>query len=198
MLPDADELYSQFFDRWYDDDDRKRKGFTHTRPDMLGCYRPRLDSFEISRLTGASQTEVLRRVQAMLNAARKDWPRYLPVTGELSENWIQAYDDYYDADRVASTITRSDPSDFSNDLVVAVCEFGSVLGHVLLQMQPRLQWILEWPYWESALYDPISGNVIPPFHWAMKKFSGYGIDDGFVPKLHMCIALVERPREPNA
>lgn len=190
ILPDADEVYSLFFDRWYDNDDRKRKGFTHTRPDMAACYRPGLDSSEISRLTAKSQTEVIRRIQRMLDAAQADWPSYLPVANEVSEHWIEAFDDFYDAKHVASVINRSAPDDFSNDLVVAVCQFGAVLGHMLLQFQPRLRWIPEWPYWESSLYDPVSGNVIPPFHWAMKKFSSYGIDDGFVRKVQMCLHVL--------
>ena len=193
MIPDADELYSQFFDRWYDAGDRERKGFSHTRPDMMAYYRAGLVASDLSRLSDASQAKVLGRIETMLTAARKDWPRYLEVTGELDEDWIRAFDDYYDVDRVASIIRESDPGDFSNDLMVTVCEFGSALGHVLLEMQPRLQWLAEWPYWESSLYDPDSGNVIPPFHWAMKKFSSYGIDDGFAAKLHMCIEVLDRP-----
>ena len=194
MLPDADDIYSRFFDRWYDDDDRQRKGFSHTRPDMMAGYRPGLKASEISRLTVDSQSEVLRRITRMFDTARTDWPRFLPVSGQVTEDWIQASDDYYDAERVRSTIDNSDPSDFSNDLIIAVCQFGAVLGQVLLQTQPRLEWVAEWPYWESSLYDPISGNVIPPFHWAIKKFSGYGVDDGFVPKLRMCVELLDRPR----
>ena len=193
-LPDADELFSRFFDRWYDDDDRLRKGFTHTRPDMTLCYRPGLNASEICNLTSKSQADVHRRIQRMLDSAQADWPSYLPVTGEVNEHWIEAFDDFYDAEQVASAINRSAPSDFSNDLVVVVCQFGAVLGHMLHQTQPRLQWIPEWPYWESSLYDPASGNVIAPFHWAMKKFSSYGVDDGYVPKLHMCIHILDQPK----
>lgn len=87
-IPDAEEIYTTFFDRWYDDDDRRQKGFPHTRPDMLKCYRPRLEVSEITRLTDQSQAEVLRRIQVMLETAKTDWPTYLPVRGEIDEQWI--------------------------------------------------------------------------------------------------------------
>src|SRR5262249_17492150 len=35
VLPDADALFLRFFDRWYSESDRRRKGFRATRPDLL-------------------------------------------------------------------------------------------------------------------------------------------------------------------
>jgi hypothetical protein len=193
FLPDADAVFSRFFDPWYKDVDRRRKGFEHTRPDMVDLYRPGLDVATLSLLKSETVAEVYRHMQVMLDAARQDWPQYLRVSGDLDESWIQKFDEYHTAERVAALIDRSDPKDFANDLVVMVCEFGAALGHVLHQLQPRLRWIPEWPYWESSLYDPITGNVIPPFHWAMKKFSADGVADGFVSKVRMCVELLDRP-----
>lgn len=191
-IPDDNEIYSRFFDRWYDEEDRQQKGFTHTRPDLFNPYRPGLDVAQITRLTAESQAEARRRVHVMLGTARSDWQTYLSVSGDIDEKWVQVFDDYYSTKKIAEVIKRSDPEDFSNDLIVLVCQFGAVLGHVLLQHQPRLCWLPEWPYWESSLYDPVSGNVIPTFHWAMKKFSSYGVDDGFVPKIKMCIHILDQ------
>jgi hypothetical protein len=121
----------------------------------------------------------------MLETAKTDWPGYLDVAGEPSVEWVDEFDRY--AERVEALVRESDPSDFSNDLLVLVCQFGAVLGTVLREQVPRLEWVAEWwPYWESSLYDPQTGNLIPPFHWAIKKFSSYGIDDGFSAKLDMC------------
>lgn len=190
-IPDADEIYVAYFDRWYDHEDREQKKFTHTRPDMLDYYKPGLDVADLTRLTPADQEKVLDQIQVMVRTAKSDWEKYLPVTGEIDEKWIQSIDEHYTTREIAEVIKRSDPADFANELVVAVCQFGAVLGHVLLQSQPRLRWLPEWPYWESSLYDPASGNIIPPFHWAMKKFSSYGVDDGFVPKIHLCLHILD-------
>jgi hypothetical protein len=60
-----------------------------------------------------------------------------------------------------------------------------VLADVMASQNPRLVWKLETPHWESSLVDPKSGTEIPPFHFAIKKMSEYGVDDGFVAKLRM-------------
>jgi hypothetical protein len=192
-LPDVNELYSTFFDRWYGEEDRKRKGFEFARPDMMKCYRAGLMTSKISCLTEEFQGEAIARVQRMVGSAKTDWARYLAVNGEIDEQWVLAADKHYDRKAIRQLIKISDPSDFSNDLVVTVCQFGAVLGEVLRQIKPRLLWLPEWPYWETSLYDPISGNVIPTFHWAMKKFSSYGVDDGFVEKLHCCVHILDNP-----
>lgn len=192
-LPDINELYSTFFDRWYGEDDRKRKGFEFARPDMMKCYKAGLMPSEISCLTEQFQDEAIARVHRMVETAKTDWARYLTVYGEIDEQWVLAADKHYDRKAIRQLIKISDPSDFSNDLVVTVCQFGAVLGEVLRQIKPRLLWVPEWPYWETSLYDPISGNIIPTFHWAMKKFSSYGVDDGFVEKLHCCVHILDNP-----
>ncbi len=182
-LPDCDEVFSTFFDRWYDDDDRQRKGFSHTRPDMMTAFRPGYTGADLSPLSEASQQGVMDQISTMLQTTTTDWRTFLPVSGEIDTDWLQAFDSYYDAERIAALIEEADPEDFANPYFVTVCQFGAVLGHVMRLWEPRLQWLPEWPYWESSLYDPVTGQVIPPFHWAIKKFSDYGVDDGYAPKI---------------
>jgi len=189
----CDELFLQFFDHWYDDKDRKRKGFKATRPDFL--QTPSLIGLsqrEASPLDDEGQNQVLHRIETMVEAARNDWPGYLDVSGELNLDWIDSFDRYYNKGKIAGVIKRSNPEDFSNDYVVLCCEFGAALGYVMLSMQSRLAWHLEWPYWESALLDPKTGTVIPVFHWAIKKMSNYGWDDGFAKKTEACIQLLDK------
>jgi hypothetical protein len=195
-LPHCDDLFLRYFDRWYDDDDRSRKGFAATRPDVLkadslvGVSPP-----DASPLSGESQRDVLHRIETMLEAARGDWPSYLRISGHVDLSWITAFDGYYDPDRIEEVIARSDPADFSNDYIVLCCEFGAVLGHVMRCLQPRLVWYCEWPYWESALLDPPTGSLMPVFHWVVKKMSGYGWDDGFAEKVEACLQLSGRECE---
>jgi hypothetical protein len=68
-------------------------------------------------------------------------------------------------------------------------------------MQPCVAWYLEWPYWDSAPYDPVSGFLIPVFHWAIKKMSDYGVDDGFRTKVKACLQVLNErstSAEPGA
>jgi hypothetical protein len=46
-IPHCDDLFLRYFDRWYDEVDRKRKGCKATKPDLIQC-----DS-----LIGVSQTQ---------------------------------------------------------------------------------------------------------------------------------------------
>lgn len=192
-IPDCDEVFSRFFDRWYDDADRQRKGFAHTRPDMMVAYRSGITGSDICPFSEEAEKDVLGRIERMLHSVRVDWPAYLEVSGDIDRSWIAAFDRYYDTERIAEVISHSDPEDFSNDMIVIACQFGAALGQVMRQSEPRLQWVAEWPYWESGLYDPETGNIIPPFHWAIKKFSEYGVDDGYAEKIDCMIHVLNSP-----
>lgn len=195
-LPHCDDLFMRFIDRWYDDDDRRQKGFPATRPDvyriehLFGIDESKLATR--SRLAKESRDDVFHRIETIYQAARKDWATYLKVSGEFDSDWIDAFDNYYDEDQIAAVIQRSDPESYGNDYLVLCCEFGAALGHSLKQIEPRLLWRAEWPYWESDLVDPVSGNVIPVFHWAFKKMNNYGWDDGFVAKIHLCLSVLNQ------
>jgi hypothetical protein len=191
-LPNCDALFRRFFDRWYSDDDRRRKGFQATRPDLIQIpeYIGQSPS-HISPLSRAARTEVAKQIREMQEAAKEDWKNSLSVREPISIYWVDAFDKHYDRERVKAVIESSDPEDFSNEYLVSCCEFGSVLGHVLSQLKPRLQWLHDWPYWESAIFDPKSGHVIAVFHWAIKKMSSYGIDDGYAAKVEACLKILD-------
>src|SRR5688500_13187921 len=131
-LGDADEMFHRFFDRWYDDDARKLKGFGATRSDMTQVTeyvgRP---VTEVCPRTGAAASEAIERVETMRKAAEGDWPRFLPVRRPMDLGWVESFDAHYDVARVDELLNRSDPADFSNDYLVTVCEFGAVLGSVM-------------------------------------------------------------------
>ena len=170
-LPHCDEVFMTYFDRWYDADDRKRKFYKATRPDIFINRDLRgHHADEISPLGDDGIIEVKSRVTTMINAAREDWPNMFDVAEPIDIDWIDAFDRYHDKKRVKAILKQSDPNDFSNDFIVRCCEFGAVLGHVMTSTQPNLHWIYDWPYWESSIFDPESGRTIAVFHWAIKKF----------------------------
>lgn len=197
-LPHCDTLFIKFLDPWYSADDRKRKQFEATRPDVLTSHDyVGVPVSELCVLNAEGAGEARARIDRMLTACRGDWPRYLDVKGDIDERWIAAFDEYYGRTRITEVIERSDPKDFSNDYLILVCEFGAALGCVFRRKQPALTWLHDWPYWESSLIDPRSGTIIPPFHWAVKKFSEYGVDDGFAEKIEMCLHLLEEKAKSN-
>jgi hypothetical protein len=192
LLPDADDVFRTFFAPWYAPKDLARRGFAATRPDVQGWAPAGVATLDASPPTIEGQQAAEAQVRRMLEAAAEDWTRSVHVSGSPSTAWIDAFDRYYDRRRVAALIASSNPNDFGNELVVLCCEFGAVLGHVLREEAPELEWLYDWPYWESALYDPRHGMRINVFHWAIKKFSDYGVDDGFCAKLLHCRDLMQR------
>ena len=191
-LPDADEVFDTYFLRWYSAEDLARRQYSATRPDVEGWGAPGSSAHDLSPLDAEGRQLAADQIQAIRSAAATDWPALLQVSGTVSLGWIDEFDRYYDRERVQRTIAASDPTDFGSDLVVICCEFGAMLGHVLKQSTPQLDWLYDWPYWESALYDSKHGMRINVFHWAIKKFSDYGVDDGFRAKLLQCQALVRQ------
>jgi hypothetical protein len=198
QLAHCDTLFQKFFDRWYSDDDRQRKGFPATRPDLIQVAEyVGLSASQITPLTRRARVEVAKQIRIMQDAAYQDWKTYLAVNKPMSLRWIDAFDKHYDQKRVRAVIKASDPSDFSNQYLILCCEFGASLGHVFCRLNRRLRWLLDWPYWESAVFDPKSGQVIPVFHWAIKKMSGYGVDDGYAAKVQACLQILDRKRSPG-
>jgi hypothetical protein len=194
-LPHCDDLFVKFFDPWYDDAARQRRDFKATFPDisqsdtLIG-----LTQEEASCVVEEGQQHILEQIKRMIDAVRHDWPRYLAVEGEIDSNWIDAFDRHYDRKRIHAVIERSDASNFGNDYMVLCCEFGAALSHVLRSTEPRLVWRLDWPYWDSSLLDPKTGTRISVFHWAIKKMSEYGVDDGFAAKTNACLRILSEQR----
>lgn len=194
-LPDADKVFMTYFDRWYQPSDRARKRFPATRPDVV-CIdvAEGTPASALCHLNGEGLELATKMVASMVDASVGDWPAFLDVAEPVNETWVDAFDRYYDVRRIKALMKASKPDDFSNDFLVRCCEFGAVLGHVLRQRHPDLEWLYGWPYWESALYDRSTGLVIAVFHWAIKRFSSYGVDDIYVQKLEMCTEMIQRQR----
>ena len=106
--------------------------------------------------------------------------------------WIDAFDKSWPLAELTKLVSQANPEDLANPYVVLSCEFGAALGHVLQTFKPRLVWIPQLLYWDSELFDPQSGISMPVFHWAIKKMSKYGVDDGFGAKVFACVQLLTK------
>jgi hypothetical protein len=122
-------------------------------------------------------------VSTMARAAGQDWRTYLDVMDVVSLEAVHAFDEHWTRPKIANLIRTSDPSDFANDYVVICGELGAVLGEVMRAVRPGLEWLYDSPYWESSLWHAASGTKIPVFHWAIKKMSAYGAQDGLREKV---------------
>jgi hypothetical protein len=190
-LPHCDTLFLGYFDPWYDERDRKRRGYEATRPDVEQLnVAVDLSASDVSPLSAESQQDAAQRIQDMFEAASEDWTGLLGVKGAPSIAWIAEFDRHYTRPRIQQIVKRSNPKQYDNDYFVLCCELGAVLGTVLQAIEPRLSWLYDWPYWESALYDRQTRSRINVFNWAVKKMSEYGVDDGLTEKLEACRKLL--------
>jgi hypothetical protein len=189
-LPHCDELFVKFFTPWLGNESRQRRGYKATRPDLEQIAEPDAPLDDVQVLTAEGQTITKKLIADMLQAATSDWSSYLPVTEPVSLDWAVAFDRFYDRSKIQNLIDRSDPSKIGNDYLVVTCEFGVVLGEVLRQELSELVWLYDKPYWESALFCTATGSRVNVFHWAVKKMSEYGVDDGFGAKVRACVNLL--------
>ncbi len=195
-LPHCDELFLRFFDRWYDKEARLRRPYKATRPDLERIYRPGIPAAHASLLTPDAQEREKKMIRTMTEAAHSDGTVLFKMSVQSSLEWVDAFDKYYDRQKINKVIERSDPSSFSNDYLVYCCEFGAVIAEALQSLKPELEWLYDRPYWESALFDSASGSRLNVFHWAIKKMSEYGVDDGYAAKIRACLEELEGISKP--
>lgn len=189
-LPDGDEIFETYFAPWYEADDIERRELAGVRPDLEEGLPVGELVGEMSPLYPDDQQEVAEQIRVMAEAAAEDWPELLGVEGLLSLELVDAFDRHFNRAEVAEVIADADPEDYGSDLVVLCCELGSVLGEALRREAPELEWLYDWPYWESSLYDSRRGYRINVFDWAFKKFSEDGVEDGLRDKALRCLGLV--------
>ena len=165
-----------------------------TRPDMYvinGFDGKPLDLAEIQYLPGDLLEYTKKQLQTMADAALADY-QHIIKSDKLDLTVLDAVDKYYDRKKIAAIIYKSDPADFSNDYLVEVCEFGATLGHLFNQME-GYGWLYSHPYFHSIIVHKDTGFGITVFDWAIKKFSEYGVDDGFAAKFQMALESVNQP-----
>ena len=194
-LHECDTLFVKFFSPWYDEEDRPKM----TRPDMyqIAAYEGQtLNLDEIQYLTPNYLDEVRTLInEKMVSAVLEDF-QHIYKTDKIDFDLLDAVDKYYDRAKIAELIKESDPKDFSNPYVVTVCEFGVLLGQ-LFRQQNGYDWLYSHPYYHSIIVHKDTGFGITVFDWAIKKFSEYGVDDGYLAKFHAAIDGVNEQWKNN-
>ncbi|PVY40946.1 hypothetical protein [Pontibacter virosus] len=187
-LPHCDKLFKEYLSPWYPTEDKPEM----TRPDMYiiaGYEEQPLDLDELQYLPEELLQEVKNSIAIITDAALQDYQNIIEAD-RLSLEVLDKVDRYYDKAAVAQIIKESDPKDYSNQYLVSVCEFGATLGY-LFNQSSEFGWLYSYPYFHSIIVHKETGFGITVFDWAVKKFSEYGIEDGFVAKFHAAINGIE-------
>jgi hypothetical protein len=187
-LPQCDVLFKKYFSPWYEEGDRP----TIARPDMFVIAAYEDEPMKMEEIQYMPDEYVQRMTEhitvTMVDAALTDFEPIIK-RDRFDLAMLDAVDKYYDRARIAALIKESDPADFSNAYLVTVCEFGVMLGE-LFRQQGKFEWLYSYPYFHSMIVHTETGFGITVFDWAIKKFSEYGVDDGYVEKFKAAIAGV--------
>jgi hypothetical protein len=146
---------------------------------------------ELSRYPAKDQPDVIDQFSiTMLNAGLSDFSQQIgqPVHCDLSG--LGLIDEFYNDQAIAGMIAESDPADFANTYFVSCIELGSIMANILMDLDQSFEWLAERPYWETSLWHPGGAAVIPPFHWAIRKMSGYDPEENLALKLKMTVAFI--------
>jgi hypothetical protein len=187
-LPDCDELFVKYLGHWYSENEKP----TMTRPDMYviaGYEGQPLEIETLQYLPEELLEKTKNQIQIMIDSAFQDYKNII-VADKLNFDVLDAVDKFYDRKKIAEIIKQSDPNDFSNLYLVTVCEFGAMLGQLFNEKEDFV-WLYSYPYFHSIIVHKETGFGITVFDWAVKKFSEYGVDDGYVAKFHAALEGIE-------
>jgi hypothetical protein len=188
-LPHCDSLFKKYLSPWYPEDVQPEM----TRPDMYiisGFEGQPLNLEEIQYLPNKILQQTKQQIDRLTQAALEDY-QAISESNKLNLNVLDAVDKYYDRKKIAEIIKESDPEDFSNLYLVTICEFGVTLGYLFSQIE-GFGWLYSYPYFHSIIVHKETGFGITVFDWAVKKFSEYGVEDGFSAKFHAAVAGIEK------
>jgi hypothetical protein len=183
-IPHCDDLFVKYFSPWFTSEDRPKM----TRPDMYmisGFEGITLDLENLQYLPYELLAETKIQISTMTKTALQDYQNIIK-SDKLDFNVLDAVDKFYNRQKIAEIIKLSDPKYFSNLYLISVCEFGTTLGHLFKKLD-GFDWLYSFPYFHSIIVHKETGFGITVFDWAVKKFSEYGVDDGFVAKFHAAI-----------
>ncbi len=187
-LEDCDPLFKKFLSPWYPEKERPKM----TRPDMYviaGYEGQPLDLDLLQYLDKPTLAHTKAQIDKMIEAALADYQDIIK-SDQIDLILLGAVDKHFDKKKVIEIVRSSDPSDFSNLYLVNVCEFGATLG-CLFNQNHEFGWLYSYPYFHSIIVHKPTGFGITVFDWAVKKFSNYGIDDGYVAKYYAAIEGIQ-------
>ncbi|MBP7859869.1 hypothetical protein KA001_02855 [Patescibacteria group bacterium] len=179
-LPNCNVLFKKFLSPWY--------------PLHLRVVLPRPDLFLLPHLNVETlEVVVINQIKEKLNLIREAYNKdfqLINVFEKLNLEVIDSVDTFFKEKEVLNLIKISDPKDINNEYLIAISKFGLALGDLFVETG-KFEWVYSEPYFESYVINYKTGYCIPVFDWAVKKFSSYGINDGFRFKFLKAIEFIE-------
>jgi hypothetical protein len=178
-LPDCNDLYVKYVHRWDENPEHK---ILIVKPDMLQSYDPDTDFASLVDSNDEGYIQIKQQVETMVLASRQDLQELVKFE-EFSLETIDKLDKAINRQYINSVIDASSEDDNANQYLISTIEFGCALAETMENEIGGFVWVYDYPYWESTIVHKQTGFEIPIFHWAIKKYSEYGVDDGFKDKI---------------
>jgi hypothetical protein len=181
QLPDCNDLYVKYVHKWDDNPEHK---ILIVKPDMLQLLKPGTGFSTLVDSTNKAHVQIKHQIEEMISASKQDLQE-LAKFNEFDLETIDKLDKAIDRQYIKDIIDASDVNDDSNQYLISIVEFGCALAETMENEIGGFVWVYDYPYWESTLVHKKTGFEVPVFHWAIKKYSDYGVDDGFKAKILM-------------
>lgn len=185
-LPEPDFLYEKFVKPWDNNNDPLLP--KKLKPDMQGLFKAGYGLEKLKEINWDFENTTKNQIDAMCEAVFVDFKDFGKLDRDNLLNTIDILDKVFDRKFVKRVIDNSDPNKFDNEYLLHSIEFGALIGKYF-EKQAGYFWFYEYPYWESVIVHQKTGTVIPVFHWGFKKFSNYGVEDGFKLKVHQALQI---------
>lgn len=140
-------------------------------------------------------SETKQQVEEITKAALEDYKSLFGFEN-ISLKELDIIDKYFDKRKIKEIIKSSDPQDYANSYLISICEFGAVLGKLFSEIK-GFDWLYSYPYFHSIIVHSETGYGITVFDWAVKKFSSYGLNDGFANKFNACLEVITEESQSN-
>jgi hypothetical protein len=131
-IPDCDELFVKYLSPWYPESERPKM----TRPDMYvisGFEGQPLEIDSLQYLADDLLATTKKQIQTITDAALQDYQEIVK-SNKLDFKVLDSVDRFYNRKRISEVLKNSDPSDYSNQYLVTVCEFGATLGQLFQEI----------------------------------------------------------------
>ncbi len=170
ILPDAETVYQYYLAPWIPEGDGRPR---QLRSDLEEIELLKGQHIRIlSPLPEDTRLQVEQQLLGMQEAAIQDLGSLLKQEGAPTLDWLEALESWADEEQVQQLFRESPPHEVDNSWLLICCECGALFASLLQQRHPQLQWLPDWPYFESSLFDLNRRVRIPVFHWAVKLLSG--------------------------
>lgn len=163
-------------------------------PDLL----PDVTEYQLSELESISNAEsnnkdVIKKQLFNMSQAGLGDQGSLISHKSLDLEFFIKLDEHYTQEQVLNLINNTNSNAEGNDVVITVCEIGSLIGDFL--QEKGFKWVCFEPYFTSILVHPQTGIMVPPFDIIIKKLSTDGIEYNLKDKIDEILYIVKRVQE---